>query len=68
MGTVAKILTAATATAVTAALVLWRRRRLGDQSGDHDVVWAHMEELWERQMAELHKRIDKLGPSEPSSS
>ena len=29
--------------------------------GDHELVWGQIEELWERQSAELHKRIDTLG-------
>jgi putative AlgH/UPF0301 family transcriptional regulator len=29
--------------------------------GEHEVVWAHMEQLWTRQSEELHRRIDLLG-------
>ena len=29
--------------------------------GDPTIVWGHMQELWERQASELHKRIDMLG-------
>ena len=40
------------------------RAALARFPGDHEVVWAHMSDIWTRQSEELHKRIDALDPVE----
>ena len=36
--------------------------------GDHELVWRHMEALWEAQTSELHRRIDAIGEPESDRS
>lgn len=36
-------------------------RELARFPGDHELVWRHMEALWEAQSQELHRRIDEIG-------
>ena len=36
-------------------------RELARFPGDHELIWSHMEALWEAQSEELHRRIDERG-------